>query len=258
MSIAWSGLADSKYYNHIAKYCLPSWNNLPGDKYIINDSNDIQFSFITSVDWHYAYNRDANFIKECKRTKPVNFWRKMQSQIWALKNLKRYNWVVLLDTDVEVINFNNEEFDTTLKNILDLKVVWATGESQKNKLDAGHIIVNMRDKRLDQLIFDYENVWESGKIFKLDRHYDGQAVESLFEKYPSYKIKNIDHGGGLHTYKLGTVHYGSKIPKLLRALYNNPTESMVNDIINEKNKVVDSKVSILELESKLNERDQNR
>lgn len=255
MSIAWSGLADSKYYNHIAKYCLPSWNILPGDKYIINDSNDIQYSFITSIDWQYAHNRDANFIKVCKRTKPVNFWRKMQSQIWALKTLKRYDWVVLLDTDVEILSFNKDEFESILKNILETKVVWATGESQKNKLDAGHIIINMRDNRLDQLIYDYENVWESGKIFQLERYYDGQAVESLFEKYPSYKIKNTDHGGGLHTYNLGTVHYGSKIPKLLRALYNVPTESMVNDIINEKNTVTDSKVSILELESRLNERD---
>lgn len=37
-------------------------------------------------------------------------------------------------------------------------------------------------------------------------------------------------------------------------LYGNPTETMVNEIINEKNTLVDSKVSILELESRLNER----
>ena len=254
MTIAWSGLADSKYYHYIAKYCIPSWSKLPGDKYIVHDSNDISIHDIDVIDWNFAYNRDNTFTKKCKRTKPVNFWRKMQSQIWALKNLRHYDYVVLLDTDVEVLTFNALELQNILNGMKQNKTIWATGESQKMKLDAGHIVVNMRDNRLDNLIFDYENVWESGKIFELFRHYDGQAVESLFDKYPSYKIKNTDHGGGLHTYELGTVHYGSKIPKLLRALYHNSTNFMVDDIIKEKRNLVDSKESIKQLEKRLNER----
>lgn len=258
MRIAWSGLADSKYYHYIAKYCIPSWNKLPGTKYIVHDSNDITDSNFNIVDWTYVYNRSNKFTTFCKRTKPVNFWRKMQSQIWALKNLKDYDWVVLLDTDVEVLDFDEAEFKKILDEIIKSKVIWATGESQKIKLDAGHIIVNMRDSRLNDLIFDYENIWESGKIFELDRYYDGNAVESLIKtKYPSYKIKNTDHGGGLHTYSIGTVHYGSKIPKLLRALLHNTTNFMVEDIIERKSKVVDSKESIELLTKELNERNIN-
>lgn len=252
MSIAWSGLADSKYYQYIAKYCLPSWYKLPGDKFIVHDSNDINIPDINIIDWNYAFNRDNTFTRKCRRTKPLNFWRKMQSQIWALKNLRRYDWVVLLDTDVEILDFNLQEFHRILTGIKENDVIWATGESQLRKLDAGHIVVNMRSKKLDELIFNYENVWESGDIFKLERFYDGNAVESLFKKYPSYKIKNTDHGGGLHTYSLGTVHYGSKIPKLLRAYYNNSTNFMIEDIIRDKSKY-EGKEEIAVLESLVNE-----
>ena len=237
MRIAWSGLADIKYYNYIAKYCLPSWNKLPGDKYLINDSKDFFINNFTVIDWNYSYNRDNSFTKNCKRTKAVNFWRKMQSQIWALKTLKNYDWVVLLDTDIEVFDFNIDEFKSIIDGILENKLIWATGESQLKKLDAGHIVVNMKDSRLDELIYDYENIWESGQIFQLRRYYDGDAIESLFDKYPSYKIKNVDHGGGLHTYNLGTVHYGSKLPKILRGLWEGSDNLLINDIIEEKRKL---------------------
>ncbi|NBP58566.1 hypothetical protein EBU71_18925 [bacterium] len=239
MRLAWSGLADAKYYHHIAKYCLPSWTKLPGDKYIVHDSNEINLNEFIVIDWNNTYNKYNQFTKNCKRTKAVNFWRKMQSQIWALKTLKYYDFVILLDTDVEVITFNHEEFKQIVNGIIDTNSIWATGESQLSKLDAGHIIVNMRDPRIEQLIFDYENIWESGQIFRLRRYYDGDAIESLFEKYPSFKIKNTDHGGGLHTYTLGTVHYGSKIPKMLRSQWDGNTNFMIEEIIKEKNKITD-------------------
>ncbi|NBP57011.1 hypothetical protein EBU71_10875 [bacterium] len=255
MRIAWSGLADSKYYHYIAKYCLPSWRKLPGDKYVIHDAKDIIDPNFSVIDWQHAYNKYNRFSTFCNRTKPTNFWRKMQSQIWALKNLKDYDFVVLMDTDVEVFNFNSEEFQTIVDGIKNSNVIWATGESQKNKLDAGHIVVNMKDSRLDELIFDYENIWESGDIFKLRRYYDGEAVDSLITtKYPSYKIKNTDHGGGLHTYTLGTVHYGSKIPKILRALWDGNTDFLVEQMISDKRRLSRDPDDFEELKKQLNER----
>jgi hypothetical protein len=233
-NVAWSGLADAKYYELIAKYCIPSWSKLPGDKYIVHDDNIINIPRFNIVQWNDIYNQGNLFTEFCNRTKPVNFWRKMQSQVWALRNLRQYEYVVLLDTDVEIVKFNQEEFDEILNGLVQSKHIWATGESQLKKLDAGHIIVNMNDPRLDQLLYDYENIWESKKILELDRAYDGEAVESLFEKYPSYKIKNTDHGGGLHTYTLGTVHYGSKIPKKIRSLWTGSTEDMILEMIKNK------------------------
>jgi hypothetical protein len=234
MNIAWSGLADAKYYEFIAKYCLPSWQQLPGDKYVICDDDVIDIPNIKIVQWNNVYNQGNLFTEFCNRTKSVNFWRKMQSQVWALRNLRQYDFVVLLDTDVEIVKFNQDVFEQILSGLIESKHIWATGESQLKKLDAGHIVVNMSDSRLDQLLYDYENIWESKKIFELNRAFDGDAVESLFEKYPSYKIKNKDQGGGLHTYTLGTVHYGSKIPKKIRSLWTGSTEDMISEMIENK------------------------
>jgi len=92
----------------------------------------------------------------------------------------------------------------------------------------------MKHPKLAQLMYDYEDIWESKKIFSLYRAYDGDALESMFTKYPSYKIKNTDHGGGLHTYKLGTVHYGSKIPKELRSIWKGASQDLVSEMIRDK------------------------
>jgi hypothetical protein len=141
---------------------------------------------------------------------------------------------------VEIVKFNQDVFEQILSGLIESKHIWATGESQLKKLDAGHIIVNMSDPRLDQLLYDYENVWESKKIFELNRAFDGDAVESLFEKYPSYKIKNTDQGGGLHTYTLGTAHYGSKIPKKIRSLWTGSTEDMISEMIKNKEALLET------------------
>jgi hypothetical protein len=217
MKIAWVGIADSVYWNYIAKYCVPSWTTLPGDKFIIQDSPEINIKDIQLIDWLSIYNKDSNFLKNCIRTKPLGFWRKMQSQVWAINNLKEYDWIVLLDTDVEIINYNHNLFLETFNNIRDQNFIWGTGESQKGKLDAGHIIVNMKHPDVTKLFKEYENIWESGKIFELARHYDGHAVDYLLNTYPSYKIKNRDYGTGFHVYDIGTVHYGSKLPKAIRS-----------------------------------------
>ena len=218
-NIAWSGLADAEYYHYIAKYCLPSWNKLPGDKFIVHDSDVINQENITIVNWPAVVNQRAIFPKKCKKTKSHNFWRKMQSQVWAVKNLKNYKWLVLLDTDIEIIDFKEDKFLEILSEMKEQDLMWATGESHKNNLDAGHIIFDMEHPKIDQWVIDYENIWESGKIFELHRSYDGDAVESMFPEYPSYKIKNFDYGTGFHVYDIGTVHYGSKLPKAIRAAW---------------------------------------
>ena len=253
MNIAWSGLADSVYYHYIAKYCVPSWITLPGDKFIIHDGKDISLTGLNIVAWDKIYNRNNIFTQKCQRTKPLNFWRKMQSQVWALKSLQQYDFVILLDTDVEIINFNIEQLQNIFQEMKNQNLIWAIGQSQKNKLDAGHIVVNMKHQLLRSLIFDYEDIWESEKIFQFRRFYDGNAVEYLQEKYPSVKISNTDHGGGLHTYELGTVHYGSKFPKVLRALYKGSIENMISSIIQDKNQLIANKVLIKDLEKKIYE-----
>ena len=65
MNVAWSGLADAKYYELIAKYCLPSWQRLPGDIYVICDDDVIDISSIRIVQWNNIYNRGNLFTEFC-------------------------------------------------------------------------------------------------------------------------------------------------------------------------------------------------
>ena len=229
MKIIWSGLADAKYYEYIAKYCLPSWKKLPGEKFIVHDSNVIKSKHLNIVDWKNIVNNDANFLKLTARKKSQNFWRKMQSQVWAGRNLRDCDYIVLLDTDIEVLDFNQELFEQEMNNFKESGHIWATGRSQSRLHDSGFIVLDAKHPDLDKLLDHYENIWESGDIFKLNKSYDGNAVESMFDEYPSYKIMNTDYGKGLHIYDVGVVHYGSKMPKQMRAECTGNVKEMLDD-----------------------------
>ena len=232
-TVKWSGLADSKYYEYIAKFCLPSWTMLPGEKFVIHDGDLIDIPGINIVPWEGIPNEQSKFIANQPKKKPWNFWRKMQSQVHAVRTQKDCDFLVLLDTDIEVFDFNTKLFSQELENLLTSGLVWATGQSQLRKLDAGFIIINMKHPSREQLMNDYEDIWESGKIYTLEKGYDGDAVESLFEKYPSYRLKNRDYGSGLHVYDLGVIHWGSKVPKELRAAWTGDAKSLLDKRLSE-------------------------
>jgi hypothetical protein len=232
-NLVWSGLADQSYYNAIAKYCLPSWEKLPGDKFIVSDFSEINLPFIKLQQWDNVINRKAKFLTMTQNFKTLNFWRKMQSQVYAIRNFKKYDFLILLDTDIEILDFDTQGFEKELDNLIDSNLVWATGESNRRGHDSGFIVLNMNHPNLQELTNHYENVWESGEIFKLKKSYDGNVVENMFTKYPSYKIKNRDYGKGLHVYELGLVHYGSKLPKQLRAEWQGGGKDLVAKRISE-------------------------
>jgi hypothetical protein len=222
--LLWSGLADENYYNVIAQYCIHSWLKLPGDKNIVSDTSKVCIPGILTYEWKDIENRNSSFLKINPNKKPWSFWRKMQCQVWATRTFKeKYDFIILLDTDIEVLDFDNNMFKAELDQFIESDLPWATGRSQSRLHDSGFIIVNTKHKLLDEVIDFYENIWESGEICNLAKPYDGHAVESMFDLYPSYKIMNTDYGKGMHVYDLGFVHYGSKLPKALRK--DNPSKS---------------------------------
>ena len=227
--INWSGLADEKYYHYIAKYCLPSWEKLPGKKTIIHDASEISLDFFDIVNEKDVLNKAAEFLKIKKtKSKTFNFWRKMQSQVWAVRNSKDCDFIILLDTDIEVLNtFDLDKLYLELSKFRESKLPWATGRSQSRLHDSGFIVIDTHHSVASELIDYYENIWESGQIYKLQKSYDGHAVESMFEKFPSYKIMNTDYGKGLHVYDIGFVHYGSKIPKSLRSSWEGTADELI-------------------------------
>jgi hypothetical protein len=132
-----------------------------------------------------------------------------------------------------VLDFNEAMFNSELEKFIESGYVWATGRSQSRLHDSGFIIFNMNHPDLHTLVNEYENIWDSGEIFNLKKSYDGNAVESMFEKWPSYKIMNTDYGKGLHIYDVGVVHYGSKMPKQMRAECTGDAKTMLDDYTRE-------------------------
>ncbi len=233
--ILWSGLADKNYYNVIAKYCLPSWIKLPGNKQVIHDAASIDIPSIDIVDWQQVPNLNSKFLKSHHGKKSQGFWRKMQSQVWTVRQYQaQYDFIVLLDTDIEILDFDHNMFEAELKMFSESNLVWATGESYRRGHDSGFIIINCKHPTVNKLLDYYENIWESGVIHTLKKPYDGDAVESMFEWYPSYKIMNADYGQGFHVYDLGLVHYGSKLPKSLRASFSGSGADIVKEYTKDK------------------------
>ena len=213
--IAWAGLTDSVYWDIIASCCVPSWNTLPGDKYLICDFEHC--NGFTMVNSNILDNPNSNFLKVYSKSQKQNmFWRKMRSQTWAIRNLKSYNCIVLLDTDIEVYDFNQDQFDQHISNFLKSGCVWGLGNSQINHIDPGMIFINPIHPLLSDLIYEYENMWESGEILKLPKPYDGDVVVELVKKYPFYEISNWDYDQGQHNYNFGFYHWGSKESKPIR------------------------------------------
>lgn len=240
MNIAWCGLVDQKYWDYIAKCCIPSWTTLPGSKFLITDnmSLPVDCSF-TLVDYETVYNRNSQFNASSKKVD--NFWKKMQSQVWAVRNLTEFDFVVLFDTDIEVLSFDINMFLGILNSLRSSECIWATGESQRRGHDSGFIIVNTAHPGLQSLFTEYENIWESGKIFELDKAYDGNAVELLLQTYPSIKIRNTDCGKGMHLYDLGPVHWGSKEPKEQRREARNGEDVVRQRLLSNPPKVYKNK-----------------
>jgi len=236
MIVKWSGLADKDYYEYIAKYCLPSWSKLPGEKYIVSDLKSLPYNFLNLTPWEEVGNYDCDWINihNNLKTKTNNFWRKMQSQVWAVRNIPNCDFVALIDTDIEVLDFDVRAFENEMDKFVESGHPWATGRSNSRLHDSGMIIFNMHHENTQQLIDEYQNIWDSGAILELKKSYDGHAVESMFEKWPSYKIMNTDYGKGFHVYDLGFVHYGSKIPKELRRNTKSPGQKIVKNYTKDK------------------------
>lgn len=218
--IAFLGLCDQQYYDHIGKYCLPSWESLPGDKFLITDILDIKEDFLKIIDLTNVLDLESNFIKKFQTSKKVyNFWKKMQSQCWAIKNFKKYDWVVLLDTDIENINFDKVMFDQYLEKIKKNNQLWGIGFKRNmfdDSIDSGFIVVNMLHRDVDVAFKEYENFWNQGKIYDLKKAYDGNVMWEMIKKFPGEYFLTTSYGQGRFIYDIGLIHWGGGEPKEFR------------------------------------------
>jgi hypothetical protein len=224
MNIAWSGLSDYNYWTHIASLCVPSWKNLPGDKFLITDEKKFLIDGVSLIDWNDVANVDLGFpVNFSQGKKQTNFWRKMKSQIWAIKNLKKYDWVILLDADIEIYKFDDLLLEKILLGIKEKNVLWSVGKSLEG-VDAGFIIIDMAHNHLDNFFKEYEAFWEEGHILNLKNAYDGNVIEEMTKKYEPIFVPNIKIGPGQYYYEVGLYHWGSKDSKPIRKNLINSSE----------------------------------
>jgi hypothetical protein len=223
MKIAWITLADKSYYKNYAEKLLPSWNVLPGDKFLVTDFNPIIEHF-SIVDWNTINDPLSKFINQFSKSKKENnFWRKMLTQTWAVNNLQPYDILVLLDSDIEVTSFNETQFFKEINLLKENDVLWSIGLKSsedilkyKNKvvtepsIDSGFIIVNNTHSNKDITFNEYKDFWETGKIRNLKKAADGEVMSEMIKKYNCNFLKTKMTGPGQIVYDIGFYHYAGK------------------------------------------------
>ena len=178
-----------------------------------------------------SYNSDGECIVDLYNTHGETFCKLLDGE-YALFLVDYAKRKLIISTDTFACKplwyeFKQDKFCVaTYKSQLD-----GLGFTNSKKLYANKTQIYNLDTLT--LVNEYENIWDSGEIFNLKKSYDGNAVESMFEKWPSYKIMNTDYGKGLHIYDLGVVHYGSKMPKQMRAECTSDAKTMLDDYTRE-------------------------
>lgn len=216
MNIAWCGVTDRHYWGRIAKHCVPSWNILPGQVFCINEEKNLNITGVTSISYQRTIETDCKFRSVADGAKIVNFWKKMRSQIWALDNLAWADVIVLLDTDIEAVAFDQDRFMQRARDFLTSQQMWATSHRQgcavtsdQAYIDSGVIFFNPRHPDLRDWRNNYEAIWNSGAIWHLPRPFDGDAVVCMLRLYPSFRINHRNIAKGCNLYAWGMTHWGS-------------------------------------------------
>ena len=216
MNIAWCGVADNHYWNRIARYCVPSWRDLPGTVFCINEQKAQATNGMISISYQRAIDTECKFRSIADGAKIVNFWKKMRSQIWALDNLAWADVIVMLDTDIEAVNFDQDRFYHAAQEFLESRQLWATShragcEITNNRpyIDSGVVFFNPQHPDAREWRKNYEAIWNSGAIWHLPAPYDGDAVVCMLRLYPSFRINHLNINKGCNLYAWGMTHWGS-------------------------------------------------
>jgi hypothetical protein len=149
----------------------------------------------------------------------------MQTQLWAVKNLK-YDFIILIDADIEVVDYSFHTFNQELSKLKENNIPWAVGlkpkediEKFKKKttlgpdIDSGMIVVNTAHKSIEEIFTAYEQFWETGSIHELKKAADGEVIFELIKKYPCNFLTTKMLGPGKILYEFGLFHHAGKSNK---------------------------------------------
>lgn len=164
------------YWNETGKYCINTWQGLPGDLTIYVDQKDGDLDWLREIPFHKELLHVPPLTSQTgDRAKVRKFWGKSVAQITALRNRGKDERIIWIDADVEKINSSvpehlfNFEFDEPLAmmNSGDHEDCW----------ESGIVIFNQKAEKIDLTVRKYERAWlDEDTLLSLWRPYDAQVL----------------------------------------------------------------------------------
>lgn len=177
--ITWITSFNSIYYENVAKYNLPTWDYLEGNKVLmVDDMPGFTYKGTTVINSAPAYPPKTDIYYQISGKKH-KFWKKGKCFIWALRNIKT-RYLIWLDSDVKVnatpdlARFMPEEGQVA--SVICGNLVQA---------ESGFVIIDRHHELFDSWLKVYEEAWYNGIVDTLHRPWDNDILW--------YAIKNLPH-----------------------------------------------------------------
>lgn len=186
--ITWVTSLSREYYEHCARFTMPTWKRLPGDIVFVWDDKPVDLGFGKVHNfWKDVASPEDPWLKEgMGGAKADRFWKKSRTQVWAARKFK--GLVIWIDADMAVTN------PLTKAKAAELfhpgKNVWSSLDAGKDypvpgdcPIDTGLVSFNTRHEDFDKFIKDYSLTWYNGDIFRIPQPYDHHAANLVRDKW---------------------------------------------------------------------------
>lgn len=187
MRILYASGTSRSYFSTISGYTLPSWKYLTGDKVLYLDE---EFKIP-------AFNTKTMIFEKWKQptlysTSEHKFYRKSRCIVQALEDGKKYDYVIWIDGDVEVIK-QPKLIDILPDNDELVSAVQKPGKDGTG-LDSGFVAFNMKHKSLDIFLSEYTSFWlDDERLEALPYRFDAPVLEEILKKYKWKNLLNNDY-----------------------------------------------------------------
>ena len=176
--ITWITSFNSVYFESVAKYNLPTWKFLEGNKLVmVENMPSFKYDGITVIDAAPAYpSEDIHWSISGKKHK---FWKKGKCFIWALRNINT-RYLIWLDSDVKV--FSTPELSRFMPDERQVGTIICGNLKQA---ESGFVIIDRHHPSMPQWLKQYEEAWYNGIVDTLHRPWDNDVLW--------YVLKNLPH-----------------------------------------------------------------
>jgi len=187
MRILYASGTSRSYFSTISGYTLPSWRYLVGDKVIYLDEEFSIPSINTKTMIFEKWKEPSLFSVAEKK-----FYRKSRCIVQALEDGKKYDYVIWLDGDVEVIKQPNLD-ELLPKGNQIVSAVQKPGKDGTG-LDSGFVAINMKHKDLGVSLSEYTSFWiNKERLRALPYRFDAPVLEDILKKYEWLNLVDDDY-----------------------------------------------------------------